>query len=156
MVWGAISFHGRSYLLRIEDILNINGYVHEVLYNPKSFPSFKASLELCFSRIMHAHMLQRLFETYVQPDTCNFFLDLLMRRICHLLSTFGIWLVGVSLVIGTFTLYLTRPAALKDELLLRIQAIWNSLPQAEIQNLFDSMLRRIVALIAARGGYTKY
>ncbi|PRD23570.1 UNVERIFIED_CONTAM: hypothetical protein NCL1_45998 [Trichonephila clavipes] len=32
-------------------------------------------------------------------------------------------------------------AASKDELLLRIQAIWNSLPQADIQNLFDSMPR---------------
>ncbi|GFX63599.1 transposable element Tcb1 transposase [Trichonephila clavipes] len=49
-----------------------------------------------------------------------------------------------------------RPAASKDELLLRIQAIWNSLPQADIQNRFDSMPRRIAILIAARGGYTKY
>ncbi|PRD37051.1 UNVERIFIED_CONTAM: Transposable element Tcb1 transposase [Trichonephila clavipes] len=48
------------------------------------------------------------------------------------------------------------PAASKDELLLRIQAIWNSLPQADIQNLFDSMPRRIAAFIAVRGGYTKY
>ncbi|GFX42038.1 transposable element Tcb2 transposase [Trichonephila clavipes] len=49
-----------------------------------------------------------------------------------------------------------RPAASKDELLLRIQAIRNSLPQAYIQNLFGSMPRRIATLIAARGGYTKY
>ncbi|GFY05913.1 transposable element Tc1 transposase [Trichonephila clavipes] len=49
-----------------------------------------------------------------------------------------------------------RPAALKDKLLLRIQAIWNSLPQVDIQNLFDSMPRRIAALVAAHGGYTKY
>ncbi|GFW78010.1 transposable element Tcb1 transposase [Trichonephila clavipes] len=49
-----------------------------------------------------------------------------------------------------------RPAASKDELFLRIQAIWNSLPQADIQNLFDSMPRRIAALIAAHGGYIKY
>ncbi|GFT92102.1 transposable element Tcb1 transposase [Trichonephila clavipes] len=49
-----------------------------------------------------------------------------------------------------------RPAASNDELLVRIQAIWNSLPQADIQNLFDSMPRRIAALIAARGDYTKY
>ncbi|GFU91842.1 hypothetical protein TNCV_3192291 [Trichonephila clavipes] len=49
-----------------------------------------------------------------------------------------------------------RPAASKDELLLCIQAIWNSLPQADIQNLFDSMLRCTTALIAARSGYTKY
>ncbi|GFW56460.1 transposable element Tcb1 transposase [Trichonephila clavipes] len=49
-----------------------------------------------------------------------------------------------------------RPAVSKDELLLRIQAIWNSLSQADIPNLFDSMPRRITALIAARGVYTKY
>ncbi|GFY35393.1 hypothetical protein TNCV_194861 [Trichonephila clavipes] len=48
-----------------------------------------------------------------------------------------------------------RPAVSKDEPLLRIQRIWNSLPQAGIQNLFDSMPRCIAALIAARGGYTK-
>ncbi|GFU39772.1 hypothetical protein TNCV_1949621 [Trichonephila clavipes] len=49
-----------------------------------------------------------------------------------------------------------RPAASKDKLLLRIQAIWNSFPQADIQNLFDSMPRRIAALIVAHSGYTKY
>ncbi|GFW62703.1 hypothetical protein TNCV_2624661 [Trichonephila clavipes] len=47
-----------------------------------------------------------------------------------------------------------RPATSKDELLLHIQAILNSLPQADIQNLFDSMPHRIVALIAACGEYT--
>ncbi|PRD35979.1 UNVERIFIED_CONTAM: tc1a [Trichonephila clavipes] len=49
-----------------------------------------------------------------------------------------------------------RPAISKDDFLLRIQAIWNSAPQADIQNLFDSMLHRIAALIAVRGDYTKY
>ncbi|GFW71853.1 hypothetical protein TNCV_3220291 [Trichonephila clavipes] len=43
-----------------------------------------------------------------------------------------------------------RPAASKDELLLCIQAMWNSLLQADIQNLFDSLPSRIAALIAAR------
>ena len=42
-----------------------------------------------------------------------------------------------------------RPAASKDEFLLRIQAICSSLPQADLQKLFDSMQRRIAALIAA-------
>ncbi|GFW42684.1 transposable element Tc1 transposase [Trichonephila clavipes] len=42
-----------------------------------------------------------------------------------------------------------RPAVSKDELLLCIQAIWNSLSQADVQNLFDSMPRRIAARIAA-------
>ncbi|GFV64718.1 hypothetical protein TNCV_1636711 [Trichonephila clavipes] len=52
-----------------------------------------------------------------------------------------------------------RPPASKDKLLLRIQAIWNSLPQEDIQNLIESMPRRITTLttlIAVRGGYTKY
>ncbi|GFV23278.1 hypothetical protein TNCV_4779921 [Trichonephila clavipes] len=49
-----------------------------------------------------------------------------------------------------------RPAAAKDELLLRVQAIWNSLPQAGIQNLLESIPRCIAALIVARDDYTKY
>ena len=50
----------------------------------------------------------------------------------------------------------TGSASLKDEFYLCIQAIWHSLPQADIQNLLDSMLRRIATLIAAHGDYTKY
>ncbi|GFV37901.1 transposable element Tc1 transposase [Trichonephila clavipes] len=56
MVWDAISYHGRPNLLRIEGNLNSNRYVREVHNAPKSFPSFKASLELSLSRIMHTHM----------------------------------------------------------------------------------------------------
>ncbi|GFT59496.1 transposable element Tc1 transposase [Trichonephila clavipes] len=40
-----------------------------------------------------------------------------------------------------------HPAASKDELLLRIQEIWNSLPQVVIQNLFDSIPRRYQHLL---------
>ncbi|GFY25210.1 transposable element Tc1 transposase [Trichonephila clavipes] len=49
-----------------------------------------------------------------------------------------------------------RPVVSTDELWLRIQTIWNTLPQADIQNLFNSMPRRVAALIAAHGGHTKY
>ncbi|GFV92057.1 transposable element Tcb1 transposase [Trichonephila clavipes] len=49
-----------------------------------------------------------------------------------------------------------RPATSRNEHLLRIHAIWNSLPQADIQNLFDSMPSRTAALIAVLGGCTKY
>ncbi|GFU67529.1 transposable element Tcb1 transposase [Trichonephila clavipes] len=62
----------------------------------------------------------------------------------------------VSDLVGQRITRNTRPAASKDELLLRIQAIWDSLPQADIQNLSDSISRRIAAIVAARGGYTKY
>ena len=49
-----------------------------------------------------------------------------------------------------------RLAASKHKLWLWIQAIWNSFPQADIQNLFDSIPCRMAALIAAHGGCTKY
>ncbi|GFW11321.1 transposable element Tcb2 transposase [Trichonephila clavipes] len=49
-----------------------------------------------------------------------------------------------------------RPVVSTDELWLHIQTIWNTLPQADIQNLFNSMPRRVAALIAAPGGHTKY
>ncbi|GFV91222.1 uncharacterized protein TNCV_897431 [Trichonephila clavipes] len=108
-----------------------------------SFPSCQASLELSFSRIMNAHMLQRLFETSVQPNftllsCCAYSPD--MSLIEHLWD-----LVGWRLARDPCS------ATSKDEFLLRIQAIWNSLPQADIQNLFDSMPSRIAALIAASG-----
>ncbi|GFX05480.1 transposable element Tcb2 transposase [Trichonephila clavipes] len=49
-----------------------------------------------------------------------------------------------------------RPVASTDELWLRIQTIWNTLPQTDIKYLFNSMPRRVAALIAARGGHIKY
>ncbi|GFW60070.1 transposable element Tcb2 transposase [Trichonephila clavipes] len=49
-----------------------------------------------------------------------------------------------------------RPVVSTDELWLRIKTIWNTLQQADIQNLFNSMPRRVAALIAARSGHTKY
>ncbi|GFY08830.1 transposable element Tcb2 transposase [Trichonephila clavipes] len=49
-----------------------------------------------------------------------------------------------------------RPTASKDTFWVCIQTIWHSLPQAEIQHLFDSMPHRIAAYIARCGGYTKY
>ena len=39
------------------------------------------------------------------------------------------------------------PTASKDEFWLLTQALWNSLPQADCQNLFDSMSHRIAALL---------
>ena len=72
---------------------------------------------------------------------------LLICRICRLLSTCGICR---RLACDP------RPAALKDELCLRIQATWNSLPQADIQNLFYSMPYHVATLISACGGCIKY
>ncbi|GFU80257.1 transposable element Tc1 transposase [Trichonephila clavipes] len=59
-------------------------------------------------------------------------------------------------IVGGCLAHDLRSVVSTDELWLRIQTIWNTLPQADIQNLFNSMPRRVAALIAARGGHTKY
>ena len=33
---------------------------------------------------------------------------------------------------------------------------WNDIPASVCQNLIESMPRRVVAVLAAKGGYTKY
>ena len=48
---------------------------------------------------MHPHMMKKLFETSVEPNTYNFFLELLISRIYRLLIMFEIWLICVSLMI---------------------------------------------------------
>ncbi|GFW93517.1 transposable element Tcb1 transposase [Trichonephila clavipes] len=101
MIWGAISYHGRSHLLRIE--AQDMQLLPSTAYSPEMSP--------------------------IQP----------------------VWdLIGQRLARNP------RPAASKDELVMRIQAIWNSLPQVDIQNLFDSMPRRTTTFIVACGGNTKY
>ncbi|GFT35514.1 hypothetical protein TNCV_3002991 [Trichonephila clavipes] len=72
-------------------------------------------------RIISTHMLQRLFETSVHPDTCNFFL--VPAYLPDVSPIQHVWdLVSRCLAREM------RPAASKDEHLRHIQAIWNSLP----------------------------
>ena len=91
-------------------------------YTSKFFPSFKASPELSFNSTMHAHILRRLFQTSVLPDTCNFFLGLLIRQICDMSH-----IEDVLDLVSRRLAHDPHPAASKDELWLRMQAIWNSI-----------------------------
>ena len=134
MVWGTISYHGQSNLLRSGSVcpfwtlrhkkqptnqpicyefrvISIATCISVKCYWRKSFPWFKVPLELSFNRIMQALTWQKLFETSVQPNTSKFFLILLVRRISRLLSTYGIWLVSVF-VICVLQLQKTNFAAL--------------------------------------------
>ncbi|GFX21168.1 transposable element Tcb2 transposase [Trichonephila clavipes] len=142
------AFLERSNLLRIEGNLNSNKYVREVL-QPEVVPFLQGSPGAIFQQhnarphvaktvrdFCSAQHMQHLPCPAYSPDMSpiEYVWDLVGRRLARD----------------------PGPAASKDELLLRIQAIWNSLSQADIQNLFDSMSRRIAVNIAARYGYTKY
>ena len=148
MVCGVNSYHGWSNSLRIEGNLNSNRYVREML-PPKLVPFLQGIPKAIFQQVnAHPHIAKtvRVFcsAQHVQllpwpaysPD---------MSPIEHVWELLG-WRLTRD----------PRPAASKDELWLRMQAIWNFLPQADFQNLFNSMPRRIAALIVERGGCAKY
>ncbi|GFS51681.1 transposable element Tcb2 transposase [Trichonephila clavipes] len=123
MIWNAILHHGQSNSLRIEDIFNSNSYVREVL-QPKIVPFVLGIPGAIFQQdnacphvaktvrdFCSAQHMQLLSWPAYSPD---------MSPIEH------VWdLVSRRLACDP------RPEASKDELLLRIQAIWNSLLQAD-------------------------
>ncbi|GFV86402.1 transposable element Tc1 transposase [Trichonephila clavipes] len=51
---------------------------------------------------------------------------------------------------------ITPPAATPDQLWQRVEAAWSAVPQKHIQNLFESMSRRLAAVISNNGGYSDY
>ena len=50
----------------------------------------------------------------------------------------------------------SKPPESVAELWERVQDEWNKIPVETVQNLIDSMPKRINAVLKARGGYTKY
>ncbi|GFX09830.1 transposable element Tcb1 transposase [Trichonephila clavipes] len=51
---------------------------------------------------------------------------------------------------------ITPPAVTSDQLWQRVEAAWSALPQEHIQSLFESMTRRVAAVISNNGGYSGY
>ncbi|GFT42452.1 transposable element Tcb1 transposase [Trichonephila clavipes] len=51
---------------------------------------------------------------------------------------------------------ITPLAATTDLLWQRVEATWSSVPQEHIQSLFESMSRRVAAVISNNGGYSGY
>ncbi|GFV16087.1 transposable element Tcb1 transposase [Trichonephila clavipes] len=51
---------------------------------------------------------------------------------------------------------ITPPAATPDQLWQRVVVAWSAVPQKHIQSLFESMSRRVAAVISNNGGYSGY
>ena len=58
--------------------------------------------------------------------------------------------------IGNVLKIQSEPPASTGELERRIRQIWNTVDEAFMERLYDSMERRVEAVIAAKGGSTKY
>ncbi|GFV66471.1 transposable element Tcb2 transposase [Trichonephila clavipes] len=148
MVWCAIAYHGRSQLLRIVGNLNSTRYINEVL-QPQAIPFLQGLPEAVFQQDNARPHVAKTVKSYLDSQQVKLLpwpaYSPDKSPIEHVWDIFGGRLArDLRTVVST------------DELWLRIQTIWNALPQADIQNLFNSMPRHVATLIEARGGHTKY
>ncbi|GFX13744.1 transposable element Tcb2 transposase [Trichonephila clavipes] len=134
MVWDAIAYHGRTQLLRIVGNLNSTRYINEVL-QPQAIPFLQGLPGAEFQQDNARPHVAKTVKSYLDSQQ----VQLLpwpayspdMSPIEH------VW----NIVVGRRIARCLRPVASTDELWLHIQTIWNTLPQADIQNLFNSMPR---------------
>ncbi|GFW39650.1 transposable element Tcb1 transposase [Trichonephila clavipes] len=139
---GAISYHGQSNLIRIDGNLKSNRYVHEVL-KPEVVP---------FLQGIPGAIIQ---QDNARPLVANTFRDFCSSQHMQLQPwpAYSLYIMSIEHV-GEFGWSASRLRSascnFKRTFAEHILAIWSSLPQADIQNLFDSMPRRIATLIAAR------
>ncbi|GFU13726.1 transposable element Tc1 transposase [Trichonephila clavipes] len=115
MVWDAISYHGRSNLLRIKGNLNSNRYVREVLH-----PEV-----VLFHRSIPGAIFQ---QNNTRPHVAKTVRDFCSAQHMQLLpwpaySPIMSPIEHMRDLVGWRLTRDPRPAASKDELLLRIQAI---------------------------------
>lgn len=148
MVWGAIGYNCRSHLVHIAGNLNSDRYIREIV-EPEVLPLLR--------RIPGAVFQQDNARAHVSQTAQAFFsaqqVSLLpwpayspdMSPIEHVWDFIGRRLARTA-----------GGAHSKTELWRQVEAIWNAIPQDYIQNLYYSMPRRVQALIAQRGGHTKY
>ncbi|GFV50260.1 transposable element Tcb1 transposase [Trichonephila clavipes] len=148
MVWGGIGYHSRSPLVRIVGTSNSQRFISEVL-EPVLLPYLQGLATALFqqdnARPHVARIVQRFF--------VNHQIELLpwLARSPDLLPIENIW----SMVAQRLT-QITPPAATPDQLWQRVEAAWSAVPEEHIQSLFESMPRRVIAVISNNGGYCGY
>ena len=147
MVWGAISFHGRSELIRVQGNLTGHRYRDEILA-PVVVPFFNANRNVTLfqqdnARCHTARVSMRyLDEQHVRvlpwpafsPDLSpiEHLWDVLDRRVRR------------------------RDPQNADQLEEFLRQEWEAIPLHEIQNLIRSMRRRCTTVVNANGGHTRY
>ncbi|GFV87050.1 transposable element Tcb1 transposase [Trichonephila clavipes] len=148
MVWGGIGYHPRTSLLRISGTLNNQNYISEIL-EPVVLPYLQGLATAIFkqdnARPQVACILQSFF--------ANHQIELLLWSALSpdLSPIENMW----SMVAQLLTL-ITPPVATPDHFWQRVEAAWSVVPQEHIQNLFESMPRRVTAVISNNGGYPGY
>lgn len=146
MVWGAISYTGRTHLVIIEGTLNSARYIQTVI-EPIVLPFLDRQGNMLFqqdnARPHVSRATQRALERVSQlpwparsPDLSpiEHVWDWMKRRLTRS----------------------ARPARTLVQLRRQVEMAWQAVPQDYIQHLYDRLHGRIAACIAAKGGYTLY
>ncbi|GFW35908.1 transposable element Tcb1 transposase [Trichonephila clavipes] len=134
MVWSGIGFHCRTPLVCSDDTLNSQRYISEVL-EPVVLP-----------------YIQSLPSTIFQHDNVRPHVG---RSVQEFFFTHQIELLPWPACFPDLARD-TPPAATPDQLCLYLEAAWTVVPEGYIQSLYDSMPRRVGAVIANNGGYTYF
>ncbi|GFV01086.1 transposable element Tcb1 transposase [Trichonephila clavipes] len=148
MVWGGIGYHSRTPIVRIAGTLNSQRYISEVL-EPVVLPYLQGLATAIFqqdnARPHVARIVQRFF--------VNHQIELLSWPACSsdLSPIENMW----SMVAERLT-QITPPAATPDQFWQRLEAAWSAVRQEHIQSLFESMPRRVAAVISNNDGYSGY
>ncbi|GFX23811.1 transposable element Tcb1 transposase [Trichonephila clavipes] len=148
MVWGGIGYPSRTPLVRIAGTSNSQRYISEVL-EPVVLPYLQglatAILQQDNARPLVARIVQRLF--------VNHQIELLLwpARSPNLSPIENMWLM-----VAQRLTQITPSAATPDQLWQCVEVAWSVVPQEYIQSLFETMPRRVVAVVSNNGSYSGY
>ncbi|GFW42429.1 transposable element Tcb1 transposase [Trichonephila clavipes] len=149
LVWGGIGYHSRTLLVHINGTLNSQRYIFEVL-EPVGLPYLQGLTTAIFQKDNARPHVARIVQSFFYQS-----IDLIASLVGSLSGSFADRKQGVHGCLAIDPDY-NPPATTPVQLWQRLGAAWYAVPQERIQSLFESIPRRVVAVIPTNGGYSGY
>ncbi|GFV58684.1 transposable element Tcb1 transposase [Trichonephila clavipes] len=148
MVWGGFGYHSRTPLVRIAGTLNSQRYISKVL----------EPVVLLYHQGLATAVFQ---QDHARPHVARIVQMFFVNHQIELLPWPSLS-PDLSLIENMWSMVAQRltqiipPAATPDQLWQRVEAFRSAVPLEHIQSLFESMPRRVAAVISNNGGYSGY